>query len=258
MIAFSAVLLLALCRIFLPGFFLAATMPFVRTGDAVSASFARTLSGFGNTEALAAAKQELIRQNDALAVENRTLADQVSSLSALLGASGSPAASPAIIAAVLARPPVSPYDSLIIAGGARDGIADGMEAFGNGGVPIGFVSSVAGSFARITLYTAPRESLAVWVGGSHTPLTITGVGGGAFTASAPRSAGFTDGETVYAPGPGAIPIGVIGSLTGAAASPTVTVHIVPVANPFSLAYVALRDVGSALTGALSCASSTAL
>ncbi len=250
--------LLVVCRFLLPGLFLTATMPFVRAGDSVSRSFGDALGGFGNRVALTVSNEHLTQQNEALAVENRTLADKIASLTALLGATSAPAAQPAVVAPVVARPPISPYDSLVISGGTDAGISDGMEVFGTGGVPIGVVSSVTNAFARVTLFTAPGESLAAWVGTAHVPLTISGVGAGAFTAEAPRSAGFTEGETVYAPGPGALPVGTIGSLTGAAASPTVTVHIVPATNPFSIAYVVLRDAGTSLTSALTCASSTAL
>ena len=57
-----------------------------------------------------------------------------------------------ILAGVVARPPVSPYDTLVLAAGRVDGVEVGMEAFGAVGVPVGVVSSVLEDFSRVTLF----------------------------------------------------------------------------------------------------------
>ena len=256
-IALAVVAFLVLVRLMVPDLFLSATMPLVQVGNALGAEFHRVSVSFDDTATLALSQEKLSAENQALAIENRTLASQVASLTALLGDTHAQSATPGIVAAVAARPPVSPYDTLVVATGSKGGVSTGMEAFGNGGVPIGVVSLVTDSFARVTLFTAPREQLTAWVGASHVPLTLAGAGAGAFSATAPRAAGIQVGDTVYAPGPGALPIGVVKSIGGDPAAPTVVVHVAPAVNPFTVSEVVLRDVGSALMSALICATSTA-
>ena len=57
-----------------------------------------------------------------------------------------------IIAGIVARPPASPYDTLVLSAGSEEGVTLGMEAFGAGGVPLGVVSSVLANFSRVTLF----------------------------------------------------------------------------------------------------------
>lgn len=256
-IALACVLAAVLLRIFFPGFFLTLSMPFVRVGNALSEETHSLLAGFSNASVLAAANESLTNENNALAAENRTLTDRVGTLSALLGDAGAGKQQGlGVIAGVVARPPVSPYDTLVVAKGTTDGIQLGMEAYGDGGVPIGTVTSVTSDFARITLFSAPGVSLLSWVGTQHLPLLIAGAGAGAFSATAPRATAVAVGDVVYAPGPGALPIGVVKRLGGDAAAPTVTLSIAPTANPFTLTSVVVRDSGAALSGALMCSTST--
>lgn len=256
-IVLALVLVAVFFRLLFPGFFLTLSMPFVRAGNALSMETHSLFAGFSDASVLAATNESLTTENNALAAENRTLTEKVGTLSALLGDSGAGRQqSPGMVAGVVARPPMSPYDSLVVERGTGDGVRLGMEAFGNGGVPIGTVTSVTSGFARITLFSAPGVSLLSWVGAQHLPLLIQGAGAGAFSATAPRATAVTAGDVVYAPGPGALPIGVVKHVGGDAAAPTVTLSITPTANPFTLTSVVLRESGAMLFGALTCSTST--
>lgn len=255
-VALALVALLVVLRLVFPGAFLSVTMPIVRAGNGIASGFHVVRSSFAQVAAVTLEKERLTEENQALAAENRALADHVASLTLLLG-DVRPVSQPSgIVVGVVARPPVSPYDSLVVASGSADGVAEGMEAFGNGGIPVGTVTSVSQSFSRVTLFTAPGVTLEAWVGTNHTPLTLHGAGAGAFSAEALRAAGIAEGQAVYAPGPGALPLGVVKSVTGDPAAPTVSVHIAPAVNPFTLSYLVLRDSGSELLDALTCATSS--
>ena len=130
--------------------------------------------------------------------------------------------------------------------GGRAGVARGMEAFGAGGVPIGVISSVLADFSRVTLFSAPNMTVNGWVGRANLPLIIRGAGAGVMNASVPRSAGVTAGDTVFAPGPGMLPIGSVVRVESDPSSPSVTLRIMPALNLFSIAWVAVRDTGTAL------------
>lgn len=238
--------LLLLARLFAPNLFLQAFAPVFRASDALSARSHALWSAFGDTAHLALQNEKLMRENVAYVSENRALIKKIESVSGLaLGAKG-------IIAGVIARPPESPYDALVVSAGGEDGVIVGMEAFGEGGVPLGLVSSVSHNFSRITLFSAPGMTVNGWVGRANlprqadAPLTITGAGAGAMNASAPRSANISAGDVVFAPGPGLLPVGTVVRIDGDPASPSITLRIMPALNLFSIAWVIIRDTGVSL------------
>jgi cell shape-determining protein MreC len=142
-----------------------------------------------------------------------------------------------IIAGILSRPPLSPYDTLVVAAGTNAGVAPGMRVFAPGGVPIGTVISTLSSSATVTLYSSPGTTLSAWVGDDRVPVTLTGEGGGAFSATAPKSAGILEGDIVYVVGTITAPLGVIKDITTNASSPSVELFVAPSVNLFSLVWV---------------------
>jgi len=176
-------------------------------------------------------------QVDTLTQENRTLAAQAHDLQALLGGRTQPA--PGILASVLVRPPVAPYDVLIVDQGSDAQVALGATAFGPGGTPIGTVASVSKNSARITLYSNPGLQTDAWVGDSRVPVELIGAGSGGYTATLPKTAGVTAGQGVYVAGAGALPIGTIAKVNDDPSSPNVTLLFHPYLNPFSLTWVTI-------------------
>lgn len=240
-------------RFFLPGTFLRATTPLSLAGASVASAVHSVTSQFADASALAKKVDALTEQNVALGAQNRALVQRVSSLESL----SVPATSASIAAGVVARPPVSPYDTLILAAGAADGVTEGMEVFGPGDTPLGVVTALTARFSRATLFSAPGQTVLGWVGTQHTPVTLAGAGGGSFSAVLPRSAGVAVGDVVYAPGPGALPVGTVQSLSGDASAPSVSLDILPVLNLYTVTWVALRDTGAAFTESLMSTTTTA-
>lgn len=254
-IALLVVILMLVLRVLVPNFFLSISAPLFRLGNVTTERTHAVLSIFGNTSSLTLKNENLISQNQILAAKNRALTDNILNLSSRTSAS---AISKGIIAEVVARPPMSVYDVLVVAAGSTQGVTLGMEAFGNGGVPLGVVSAVMSDFARVTLFSAPGEKIMVLVGPEHTSLTISGTGAGTFSAEISRAAQITVGEAIYAPGSLAFPVGVISRIDGTPSSPTVSLRIMPTVNLFKLSSVTLRNSGSSLRGALIHATSTSL
>ena len=239
-------LLILLVRIFAPDFFWQMTAPLFRASGALAESTHGFIGSFSSAAAVSAKNDVLTSENAALANENQMLLAKVADLSALLGNEPQKAA-PGVLASVVARPPLSPYDTLLVAAGKRDGVFAGMEAFGNANTPIGTVTAGTDAFSRVTLFTAPGVVTAGWVGkgGKMTALTLTGRGGGAMSATVTRDAGIAIGDTVFAPGPGPLPVGTIVRADTDPLSPSVTLRIRSAANLFSLGSVLLRDTGVA-------------
>ncbi len=256
-IACSGVILVLLVRLLAPNIFWQIFSPVFRAADVLAAKTFVITSSFGDTAVLALHNEQLKHENAALANENKALLAKELALSALLGSSGVEGKSISkILAGVIARPPESPYDTLVLAAGTKVGVTLGQEAFGADGVPIGVVSSVLADFSRVTLFSAPNTVVHGWVGRENIPLTIRGVGGGAMSASLARSAKVMVGDTVFAPGPGALPIGTVTRIDDDPTAPGVVLRITPVLNLFSITWVALRDTGIGDSGAFLFATST--
>ncbi|MDP2651538.1 MAG: rod shape-determining protein MreC [bacterium] len=248
-IALAFALIVLLVRLLAPNFFWYAFTPIFRSADSLAAASHSFVQSFSDTAVLAARNEQLMNENAALANENVALTQKVADISAIGKASGG------ILAGVVARPPESPYDTLVLSAGSDAGVALGQEAFGAGGVPLGIVSSVLTDFSRVTLFSAPNTKTAGWVGRASLPLTIFGAGAGAMQATAARSAGIAVGDIVFVPGPGMLPIGAIVRVESDPSSPSVTLRIQPALNPFSVTWVLLRDTGAPL---LTSATSTLL
>ncbi len=239
--ALIAAIFLCLIRILFPNFFWHIFSPVFYTSDAIAQEYHSVISGFGNAQRLTIKNEVLIQKNTELANENQILIQKVADISGL--SCKSDFCSSAIYAGVVARPPESPYDILVLAAGSNDGVKVGMEAFGGEGTPIGVVSAVLENFSRVVLFSSPRTATNGWFGNKKLPITLYGAGAGAIKATMPRSANSAVGDIVFVSGPGALPIGVIGSVDSDPSSPAVELHIVPAVNLFSTTWVLLRDAG---------------
>lgn len=231
-----------LLRILAPNAFLYTFAPVFGAADGLSAKSHEIFSSFGDTAALVIENDALKDANAALANENQMLLERVEAQGALSGTG--------IIAGVIARPPTSPYDTLVLSEGANAGVVLGMEAFGQGGVPLGVVSEVLADFSRVTLFSSPNISIEGWLGRKMLPVTLHGAGAGALRADIARLAGANVGDTVYVPGPGALPIAAITRIDSDSSSPVATLYVQGTLNPFSVTWVELRSTGAAFAESL--------
>jgi cell shape-determining protein MreC len=251
------VFILLLVRVTFPNVFGFIAAPVLRSSSAIGEANHTFFSSFNNAVVLTAENDELNKENAALTSENAALMKKVANLTALQGASGlQQKASLGIVADVIARPPLSPYDTLVLAQGARAGIRTGMEAFGAGHVPLGVVESVSDDFSRIVLFSSSGMRTSGWIGSASVPIAVHGAGGGAFSVTLPRSAGIIVGDSVFVPGPGMLPLGVVSRIDGDPSSPAATLRITPFVNLFSIGSVELENTGIGTATTLFAATST--
>jgi cell shape-determining protein MreC len=241
--ALAFALFVLLMRLFTPNLFWQVFSPIFRTSDAISSTSHTFLNSFGDAERLTEQNAKLTTENAALASENQTLMQKTTNLSALLGASATQQEPSSILAGVIARPPMSPYDTLVLSVGNKEGVTLGMEAFGETGVPVGVVSSVLDDFSQLTLFSTPGIVTNGWVGHTSIPVSLVGAGAGAIQSFVARAANIAVGDTVYVPGPGMLPIGSIVRIDSDPLSPGVTLRIRPAVNPFSISWIVLRATG---------------
>ncbi len=230
-------ILLVVWRVLFPGFLLNTFAPVLRAGAALTSQATFMRGGFLDTAELAKERDTLSLQNAALQLENQRLQAKLDDLTQLLGEAPRVAG---VLGGVLARPPQSGYDILIVGAGSASGVATGLHAYALGGIPIGEVRSVTENTARITLFSASGEELPVWIGESRTPALLLGRGGGAFVGEVAKSIEIKEGELVYTAGPGAIPFGVVRKVANNPAAPLTTVHVAFSLNIYSLTWVELR------------------
>lgn len=238
--ALVLVLTLLLLRLVAPNIFWYTVAPLFHGADTLARKSHIFLSAFGNTATLALQNQKLVEENIALVNENSALLQRIVDVSRL------EVATRGVVAGVVAGPPVSPYDTLVVTAGRDKGVTPGMGAYGAGGVPLGTVSSADAHFSRVTLFSSPGVETHGWVGNERTALIIFGAGGGAMKAEVSRSVGVLVGDSVFSPGPGRVPIGLVVRVDTNPSSPSVTIRIQPLQNIFSIAWVLLRDTGSTL------------
>jgi cell shape-determining protein MreC len=242
-IALSAAIVCLLVRLLSPNFFWYALSPAFGASDTFAQAGHTLFGSFGNVASLTTRNEKLASDNAALANENETLRQK------LEGVSGLVVEAKGVVAGVVARPPESPYDTLVLAAGSADGVALGMEVFGAGNVPLGTISSVSANFSRVMLFSAPGVSVLGWVGPKHAPVIVRGEGAGAVSASVPRAAEITVDDVVSLPGPGGFAFGTVVRVDSDPSSPSVTLRIVPSVSIFSVGWVTVRDTGKGLQGA---------
>ncbi len=113
-----------------------------------------------------------------------------------------------MIAGVLAAPDRTPYDTLVVDAGAREGARENALVFANGGA-IGNVAEVYTRSSKVSLFSSPGISTDVIISGTDIHITATGRGGGNFEIQLPREVAVALGQSIVLPGLSAYPIGTV-------------------------------------------------
>ena len=229
------ILVFVLVRTLAPGVFYTLTSPLWSVGTNTAGFLYGVQSSFADTRELTAERDRLAAQLAELSEANSVLTTKVADLEKLVGTRNE--GEKHILAGVLARPPESLYDTLVVDAGSKEGIAVGAVAYGPGGAPLGTVEQVTDHTAHLRLYTSSGRETSGWIGDTHLPVTLTGQGGGVFSATVPRGTGIAVGTLVSLPGPGALPIGHVLRIDSDPSSPRDTLHIQTSTNFFSLTWV---------------------
>jgi cell shape-determining protein MreC len=114
-----------------------------------------------------------------------------------------------VLASVLARPPISPYDTLIVDRGGREGINVGSRVYTEGDVLIGEVAEVFPRESKIALYSTPGKKTPVTFNSAKIQTEALGRGGGNFTVTVPIEAGIKTGDSVVIPGSRIHTLGIV-------------------------------------------------
>ena len=118
-----------------------------------------------------------------------------------------------ILAGILSKPNQSPYDTLTVDIGAKNGVSIGQRVFALGNAPIGRIAEVYPNTAKVVLYSNPGEVTEVVIpgkpvlnangvttAGGDTFMQIIGRGGGNFEMILPRDFVLEKGTEAVLPG----------------------------------------------------------
>lgn len=104
-----------------------------------------------------------------------------------------------ILAGVLARPPMVPYDLLVIDRGTRDGILEGAIVYHTNNHAVGMVTRVYERNALVTLFSSSGVETSVYLYGPDIFAYAYGEGGGVIRISLPQGIEVHEGDPVVLP-----------------------------------------------------------
>jgi cell shape-determining protein MreC len=102
-------------------------------------------------------------------------------------------------AGVLGRPPLVPYDHLVLDRGSADGIQEGAIVYINDTTAIGAVTETYEASALATLFSTPGTETTVYVIGPDIFTTAYGEGGGTIRVRVPQGLPLREGDVVVLP-----------------------------------------------------------
>lgn len=142
-----------------------------------------------------------------------------------------------ILANVLAKPNLSPYDSLILDIGNNYDIKVGNKVVVDNSIVIGEIESVFSNTAKVRLYSFPNETLNVAVGFNKVIGNAKGKGGGNFEVKFPREVSVKKGDLVVLPEMTLSILGVVESISTSPEDPLQTILFRLPVNIFQLRWV---------------------
>ena len=111
----------------------------------------------------------------------------------------SASSSPQIAAGILARPPYTPYDTLVLDKGSEDGIVEYAPVYHGKGIALGYVQAVFPHMSYVTLFSSPGVESTVYIFGANLFTTAYGEGGGVVHLSVPQGIPLAKGDAVVLP-----------------------------------------------------------
>lgn len=115
-----------------------------------------------------------------------------------------------ILAGVIGRPGVLPYDSLMLDQGLSDGVITGAPVYIGNSTVIGIVKNATAHTALVELVTTPGFKATVYIIGPDIYTNAVGMGGGQLRVGVPQGIGLSEGDLVVLP---SITSGVYGEVS---------------------------------------------
>ncbi len=124
-----------------------------------------------------------------------------------------------LLASIIFRPPMTPYDILIIDSGSDSGIKEGMQVSAFGNVLLGYVADLFSDTSKIKLISSFGEETNVILESSGIPAIAIGRGGENFEIMLPRAVKVDVGERIITLGKRPMLIGIVEKIEHQEADP---------------------------------------
>jgi len=141
--------------------------------------------------------EESLKRSEALILNQQKILDENTKLKETLGRFEN---KKLLLGEVLAKPNRSPYDTILIDLGLRDGVEKAAMVLSYGEIPIGRVEEVREKTSLIRLFSSPGQSEYVEIGENKIPATAIGQGAGNFRVILPKDTAVSEGNEVTIPG----------------------------------------------------------
>lgn len=168
-------------------------------GETIRAGMDNTLQYLSSRTLLSREVSKLQKELTELAdlvIQNRILREENSSLRTLAGRG---TGDERILAGVIGKPPLTPFDVILLDAGKRDGIVPGMMVV-SGKVFLGKVIETLEDVSKAELFSLGGKTLEGVIARSGTSITLKGRGGGNFEAEVPRPFDIEVGDIISLPG----------------------------------------------------------
>ncbi len=104
-----------------------------------------------------------------------------------------------VLANVIAKPPQSPYDLILLDIGSKSGITLGSRVYGLGGIPLGRVGEVTDRQAKAVLFSSVGEENQAIIERTGASVTLKGVGGGNMESEVGQDVDIVPGDKILLP-----------------------------------------------------------
>ncbi len=175
--------------------------PVIIIGNNIGGRLASVGAFFSSKTTLSEENQNLkseLDQNQATMTNYNSLLAENISLKETLGRKNEKTSM--TLSAVLSKPNISLYDTLVIDVGTKENIQTGDMVFALGNIPVGRISEVYPSSSKVTLFSSSGEKTQVVVGDKNVFMEALGRGGGNFEMIIPRDFTLVKGDHVVLPG----------------------------------------------------------
>ena len=171
---------------FLDEAILSAVSPIWKAENIVTRNLQSAANFFGSRKALLEENAVLKEKLSSLEMKILSMSGGQSQENMFRELAGRRQESDAMVAAVLIRPPQTPYDVIIIDAGSDESVTIGSEVFLPEGPLLGMVFEVFPKTAKVKLFSASGEKTNAILERNNVPVTITGNGGGNFSINLAR------------------------------------------------------------------------
>jgi len=143
-----------------------------------------------------------------------------------------------LLAGVLQHPPQTPYDTLTLDVGARNGVVQGALVYAGGTYVIGTITEVYDTTSRATLLSAPGQTYQAFLNDSSA-ISMQGQGAGSMAGEVPAGSAVRVGDPITAPGVAGGFLGSVSHIDAQAGASFETIYTQLPADLFSIKYVEL-------------------